>query len=145
MLMTRSPAMRLALGFVAGFLATLTFHQAAVALVGALGIAPTRPWNLAPVGPLRVPALLNVAFWGGVWGVIWALVSPRMPRALPLLLVGLLFGAVAPTLFAWFVVAPLKGQPLAAGFVPTRMLLGPVINGMWGLGTALIFGMLVRR
>lgn len=143
--MPRSPALRLALGFAAGFLATLTFHQAAVWTIGALGIAPTRPWNLAAVGPFSVPAVLNAAFWGGLWGIAWALVADRIPRALPPLLAGLLFGAIAPTLVSWFVVAPLKGLPLAGGFVPSRMILGPMINGMWGLGTALIFGILARR
>jgi hypothetical protein len=44
---------------------------------------------------------------------------------------------VLPTLVGWFVVAPLKGQPMAAGFVPSRMWLGPVINGVWGLGTGI--------
>jgi hypothetical protein len=26
---------------------------------------------------------------------------------------------------------------MAAGFVPSRMWLGPVINGVWGLGTGI--------
>jgi hypothetical protein len=47
------------------------------------------------------------------------------------------FGAVLPTLVAWFVVAPLKGQPMAAGFVPHAMLVGPIVNAAWGLGTGI--------
>ncbi len=42
----------------------------------------------------------------------------------------------------------MPGSPalgLALGFVPSRMILGPVINGMWGLGTAMIFGIFARR
>ncbi len=30
-------------------------------------------------------------------------------------------------------------RDLAFGFVPTRMLAGVLINGFWGLGTAIIF------
>jgi hypothetical protein len=143
--MRSSLPVRLSLGFAAGFLATLTFHQAMVWLIGALGIAPTRPWNFAPVGPLGLPSLINLAFWGGVWGVAWAFIAARAPRALPVLLTGFLFGAILPTLVGWFVVAPLKGQPVAAGFVPARMMLGPLINGAWGFGTALIYGLMARR
>jgi hypothetical protein len=48
-----------------------------------------------------------------------------------------IFGAVLPTLVAWLVVAPLKGQPMAAGLVPMAMLIGPIVNGAWGLGTGI--------
>jgi len=48
-----------------------------------------------------------------------------------------IFGAIFPTLVAWFVVAPLKGNPAAGGFVPAAMLIGPIVNGAWGLGTGL--------
>jgi hypothetical protein len=47
------------------------------------------------------------------------------------------FGAVLPTLVAWFVVAPLKGQPIAAGFAPMAMAIGPIVNAAWGLGTGI--------
>jgi hypothetical protein len=47
------------------------------------------------------------------------------------------FGAVLPTLVAWFVVAPLKGQPAAAGFGPMAMAVGPIVNAAWCLGTGL--------
>ncbi|MNC88277.1 hypothetical protein D3C83_40770 [compost metagenome] len=48
-----------------------------------------------------------------------------------------MFGAIFPTLVAWFVVAPLKGQPVAAGGAIPGMLTGLIINGAWGIGTAL--------
>jgi hypothetical protein len=57
----------------------------------------------------------------------------------------IIFGAIAPTLVAWFVVAPLKGQALAAGWVPARMAIGPIVNGAWGLGTAIGLCLLGRR
>ena len=41
-------------------------------------------------------------------------------------------------------VAPLKGTPIAAGWVPQRMLAGIVINGFWGIGVALLYAGLRR-
>jgi hypothetical protein len=141
----RSPLKTAALGFLAGALATLTFHQIAIGVLNALGVILSGPYSLRPIPPLGVPAVLNLAFWGGVWGIVWALVADRMPRSWPVWLAGLLFGAIAPTLVGWFVVAPLKGQPVAQGFNIARMWIGPLVNGVWGLGTALIYGLLQRR
>jgi hypothetical protein len=91
-----------------------------------------------------VPAVFNQAFWGGLWGCVFALVADRFPRSWPLWLAGLVFGAVGPTLVGWFVVAPLKGNPVAQGFDAARMWRGPVINGMFGLGLGIFFDLLRR-
>jgi hypothetical protein len=68
--------------------------------------------------------------------VLFAALLRRLDGA-PLVAAALVLGAVLPTLVAWFVVAPLKGQPMAAGFVPMAMALGVIANGAWGLGTGL--------
>jgi hypothetical protein len=60
-------------------------------------------------------------------------------------LAALILGALVLPLVGWFVVAPLKGQPVASGWVPSRMLLSVLINGAWGVGTAAIFAFLSRR
>ena len=140
-----SIAMVILLGFVAGFVATLTVHQLAIALLHAAGAVPNPPYSMRAIPPLGVPAVLNLAFWGGLWGIIWALVADRLPRRWPLWLAGLVFGALAPTLVGWFVVAPIKGQPVANGFNIARMWIGPLVNGVWGLGTALIYEFLRGR
>jgi hypothetical protein len=132
------------LGFLAGALATLTLHQIAIGILNLVGAIPSGPYSLRPVPPLGVPAVLNLAFWGGVWGIAWAFVADRMPRNWPVFLAGFLFGAIPPTLVGWFVIAPLKGQPIAQGFNLARMWIGPLVNGVWGLGTALIYAF-VRR
>jgi hypothetical protein len=140
----RSLATVLMIGFVAGALATLTFHQITIWLLTAAGALQGNAYSLRPVSPLGVPQVLNIAFWGGIWGAVFALLADRFPRSWPLWLAGLVFGAVAPTLVAWFIVAPLKGQSLASGFNPARVWGGPVINGMWGLGTGLFYEALRR-
>lgn len=130
---------RLIVGFLAGALAVLIFHQGALALLHAFGVAPQQPW--------AVPQLWSLMFWGGVWGVLLAAVLGRL-RGAALLGASLLFGALFPTLVAWFIVAPLKGQPLAAGLAPAAMMVGPLVNAAWGLGTGLglaLFGGRERR
>lgn len=132
--MTASPIVR---GFVAGFVAVLVFHQVTLGALHLAGITPGTPWRLAPVPPFGVPAMLSGAFWGGLWGILFVLLAARFGWGSSLL-AGLLFGAVAPTLVAWFVVLPLKGLPVGGGFAWPGVIVGPLVNGAWGLGTALL-------
>jgi hypothetical protein len=127
---------RLVVGFLAGALAVPIFHQGALALLHAAGVASQQAW--------AVPQLWSLMFWGGVWGVVLAALLGGL-RGGALLGASLLFGALFPTLVAWFVVAPLKGQPMAAGFVPAAMLVGPIVNAAWGLGTGLGLALLGPR
>jgi hypothetical protein len=120
----------LALGFAAGFLAVLVFHQPLIGIFRSVGLGGNQPYSLAPVPPLGVPRVISLAFWGGVWGIVFALLRPFLPdRRAGLLIAGLVFGALAPTAFGWFV--------LGSG-VPAVWWRGPVINGTWGLGTAIL-------
>jgi hypothetical protein len=136
-------AARVAVGFMAGFIATLIFHQPALAVLHAVGMTPATPYVLKPVPPLGVPQVISLAFWGGVWGIILALIAAYWG---PVLFWpgAILFGAIFPTLVAWFVVFPLKGIPVAGGFHFPGILVGPIVNGMWGLGSALFLFWLPR-
>jgi hypothetical protein len=123
-------------GFIAGALAVVLFHQGAAALLHALELTPRAPYSMQATQPLGVPQLVSIAFWGGVWGALLAATLARLDGA-SLVVAATIFGAIFPTLVAWFVVAPLKGQPPAAGFVPAAMMIGPIVNGAWGLGTGI--------
>ena len=137
-----SPARRrLLIGFVAGAAAVLAFHQAMVAALWAAGVIPNGPYSVRPVPPLGVPTILNSMFWGGLWGVVFALIADQLTGH-AIWLKGLIFGLLGPLLVNWFVVAPIKGQPLAAGFVPGRMLAGILIAGAFGIGVSLLFAIL---
>ena len=138
---------KVVIGFIAGFLAVLVFHQPVLALLDALGVAKAPIYAMAATPPLGVPRVISLAFWGGVWGIIFALVEARFPRGAQYWIYALLFGAIFPTLVAWFFVAPMKGQAVAAGWQPARMLVGPIVNGAWGIGTALFLalGMAMSR
>jgi len=126
----------LIVGFLSGAVAVLAFHQGAAALLHAAGFTPRAPYSFAATQPWGVPLVWSLAFWGGVWGVALAVAVRRLDR-IAVVGASLLFGAILPTLVAWFVVAPLKGQPVAAGFVPAAMMIGPIVNAAWGLGTGL--------
>jgi hypothetical protein len=132
-------------GFVAGFIAVLVFHQGTLLILHLAGFVPNAPWSFAPVPPLGVPAVLSAAFWGGLWGIVFALLRPQFGEDARYWISALLFGAIAPTLVAWFVVLPVKGLPAGGSFAWPRVLIGPLVNGAWGLGTAVFLRLLERR
>ena len=129
---------QLLLGFVAGFVAVLLFHQPVLALLNQIGLAKAEVYSLTTTAPLGVPQVISLAFWGGVWGVLFAAIEPRFPRGAAYWICALAFGAILPTLVAWFIVAPLKGLAVAGGGEVNRMITGLLINGAWGLGAALL-------
>ncbi len=126
----------LVVGFISGAVAVLLFNQSTLALLHAMDLTQASPYSMQPTRPWGIPAVWSFAFWGGVWGVILAAALARLEGA-PLVIASVVFGAVLPTLVAWFVVAPLKGQPMAAGGAPMAMMIGPIINAAWGLGTGI--------
>jgi hypothetical protein len=138
--LARSPAAaaaRLGHGFVAGFLATLVFHQTGLALLHSAGLAGGAAFDIRPVPPFGVPAVIQLAFWGGVWGIAFALVERVIARCPGGYWLGaLLFGAIVPTTVFWFVVLPLKGLPAGFGFHFPGVVVPPIVDGLWGLGTA---------
>ena len=127
------------IGFPAGLLATLIFHQAAVALLWWLGMAPFPPYKTGATAPLGVPAVISLAFWGGVWGLPFGLAQRRFPRGLAYWLTSLVFGAVLPSLVALLMVVPLKGGAVGAGWQPGIWAFAGLVNGAWGLGTGLLY------
>ena len=60
-------------GFVAGALSVLVFHQLGFWIANELGYARAPLYSLRPVPPFGVPAILSLAFWGGLWGIPFGL------------------------------------------------------------------------
>lgn len=126
--------------FVAGFLATLVFHQGLLGLMHMAGMVPMAPYNLESVPPLGVPAFLSLAFFGGLWGLpAWALIARRGTLAYWVL--AIVFGALLPTAVAMLVVFPLKGMEVTA----THWVGGFMLNGAWGLGVGLFMQLMGAR
>ena len=122
------------LAFLAGFVATLVFHQGALWLLHLAGVTPRTPFVMKPVPPFNVPSVISLAFWGGVWGIIMIAAIGKA-----FYFVATVFGAVLPTLVAAFVIAPLRHMPLPAGNPGKLLAMGLIVNGAWGLGTALLY------
>jgi hypothetical protein len=133
--------MRAVVGFVAGVISVLVFHQGAWALFHLGGLMPP-PYPMGPVPPWSVPLTIDFCFWGGLYGLVYGLLLPKL--TLPPWLSGLVLGLVA-VLVLWFIVAPIKGRPLANGWVPGTMLVVLVIHAVWGIGVGLIMQMATAR
>jgi hypothetical protein len=138
----------LAIGFVSGALGVLVFHQGANLITYSLGWTPNPPYQMRATWPLGVPQVLSLAFWGGVWAMVLALILrfvPQLPRAgVGLAIAGFVFGAFIISPFNWFVLAPLRGQPLGNGFVLANMVRGQIYNGIFGLGAGVCLPLLQR-
>lgn len=136
---------RILSGFSAGFLATLIFHQLTLALLWHAGLAPFAPFSMAATKPFGVPALFSLSFWGGIWGILFTFVEYRFPRRTGYWVAAFLFGAVLPSLVALIVVLPLKGRPMGGGWGLPLLATAFLINGAWGIGTAVFLRLFPRR
>jgi hypothetical protein len=135
---------RVVIAFAAGFVATLVFHQCVLALLHVFNIAPGAAWPMQAVPPFGIPAVISLAFWGGVWGAIMMpMIDGR--RGSSFWIAAILFGAIFPTLVAWFIISPIKHKPIASGWKPHAMMIGPIVNAAWGFGTALIYRVFIPR
>lgn len=127
--------------FLSGALAVPLGHQIALWLLNVAGIVDRAPFSMARTEPFGVPAVVSLSFWGGVWGILLGL-ALRRARGTGYWLLATVIGAVAPTLVAAFIVAPLKGMP--AGNAGKLLLVGLIVNAVWGLATAAFFRLMQR-
>ena len=127
----------LMLGFAAGFIATLIFHQGLWYIFNQVGVIPlNRPaWAMDSTPPFEIPAVVSKAFWGGLWGLVLTSILMHLD-GMSYWAAWIVLGAVALTAVAFFVVPPLKGQPIPALW--PRFFVGLALNGAWGFGTALL-------
>ncbi len=134
--MSASPLKLLLLGFAAGALATFFFHQSAWYLLNQAGVIPLdKPaWPLNPIPPLGVPYIASKMFWGGLWGSGLALLLARVEGA-AYWLAWIVVGAIAPSLFAIYVVPLIKGLPIPELW--PRAGVAGTVNAAWGLGMAI--------
>lgn len=129
---------RLLFGFIAGFAATLIFHQLTWWVLWGVGLAPSGPFSMEITKPFGVPAVFSHAFWGGIWGIVFSMVDCRFPASSGYWVTAFLFGAVLPTMAGRLVVAPLKGVPMGSSWHLPLLLTAVLANGAWGIGTGLI-------
>ncbi len=130
--------------FVAGVVATLVFHQGLLALLHLAGASPRPAYVMTPTGPLGVPQVLSLAFWGGLWAAALLPLLARWSSGGGYWLAWLVAGAVLPSAVALLVVMPLKGKGVAGGGSPALIVGALLLNGAWGVGTALVLRLLDR-
>ncbi|AXS81965.1 MULTISPECIES: hypothetical protein [Marinobacter] len=126
--------------FVSGFLATLVFHQGLLTLFWLGNVVPKAPFNLSPVPPLGVPAVVSLAFFGGLWGMVLWLILGRL-AGVRFWLGHVIVGAIGPTAVAMLVVFPLKGLDVSA----QTWVGGLLLNGFWGLGVAVFMRLMAAK
>lgn len=129
--------------FAAGFLATLLFHQPVLWLLNVAGFVDRAPYSMVATSPLGVPSVISLAFWGGVWGIILLLVLDKH-RGARYWIIAAVVGAIAPTVVAAFVIAPLRGQALGGDRVKL-LIAGLLVNAAWGIGTAVFLELFRAR
>ena len=128
------------LHFAAGFLSTLIFHQGLLGLIFLAGVALVKPYNMNPTEPLGVPAVISLAFFGGLWGILIGYLIKNDSKA-KFWIKAILLGAIGPTAVAFLVVFPLKGIAINPVMIPFGLLL----NGMWGFGHGLFMKLFFRK
>lgn len=131
-------------GFIAGFLSVLTFHQLGFHIANELGVARSVIYNMRPVPPFGAPVILSGAFWGGLWGIVGAYLVPRLPAWLDGPYGWMAFAGILVTLVNWFVVLPIKGAPVGNGFNLPGVIVAPIVYAFWGLGIWIFIGLLRR-
>ncbi len=125
------------IAFLAGFIAVLLCHQGVLSILHAVGFTPIAPFPVKPTRPFGLSQIWSLAFWGGIWGLALAGVDRRFPRGVGYWVTALIFGAIFPSVVAWLIVFPIKGLPAGGGWHAAGLATGLMINGAWGLGTAL--------
>jgi hypothetical protein len=123
--------------FAAGFISVLVFQMGAWSIMTAFDLMP-QPFGYAPTKPLGVPQIWSFAFWGGIWGIVYGALEQRFPDGPMYYVAAFLFGAIAPVLVLWFIVFPLKGAPVAAGWDVARMIKQVIFHGCFGLGLGVL-------
>jgi hypothetical protein len=128
---------RYPIAFLSGFVAVLLFHQGVLSILHAVDFTPLAPFPVKPTQPFGLAQIWSLSFWGGVWGLVLAGVDRWFPGGAGYWVTALIFGAVFPSVVAWLVVFPIKGLPAGGGWHAAGLATGLMINGAWGLGTAL--------
>lgn len=128
--------------FIAGALAVPLGHQLALWALNAAGYIDRAPFAMEATKPFGIPSVISLSFWGGVWGILLGLILERM-RGAKYWVLAAVIGAIAPTLVAGLIVAPLKG--FQVGGNSKLLVVGLIVNAVWGLATAAFYRLMARR
>ncbi|MBN3855172.1 MULTISPECIES: hypothetical protein [unclassified Paraburkholderia] len=128
---------KIILPFVSGFLASLFFREATLALLHAAQVIDVAGFSTDPFAPLGLPEFLVNAIWSALWAIpmTWLLrISPSRPAPW---VQAFVFGGIVLTAAMVFVIDPLRGIWPSGNMLP-RLAMGFASNAVWGWG-ALVF------
>ena len=134
---------RLRLGFVAAVISVLLFHQGAWAILHQMDVPQLgmpNPFPVDRVPPFGIPRIISLCFWGGLWGAAFGTAWRGSKGSY--LFGGFWLGVIA-VLVSFFVVAPLKGLPIAGGGDLINWIRALLINCSWGVGVAIVLPVLL--
>jgi hypothetical protein len=137
----------LLMGFIAGALSVVVFHQGMVLILHFMKLVPNFPWNMATFrgGPVPIPVIVNQMFWGGMWGAGFAAVVGLIPVAHNILR-GVVYGLLGPGLLGNGILVPLfKGGAFLWGFQGQRIMISALIASAFGAGLAVFYRFLAKR
>jgi hypothetical protein len=137
-----SVSLRMFLGAVAGALSMLLFHQTTLQVFYWCGLAREPGFRLAIVPPFGVPQVVSACFWAALIAAVYGVVRRR--SGTHRLLSGLVLGMIGMAL-VWFVVLPLKGQPVAFNFQPMQIVRSATASALWGIGVGILFPLLLPK
>jgi hypothetical protein len=140
-------ARTLILGFVAGAISVLVFHQGMIFLLYMMKQTPNFPWNVTAMKTgMGLPILINQMFWGGLWGVGFAAIGHLIPVTHNILR-GAVYGLLGPFLLGGGVLVPLLKQtgPYFWMWPGQRWIVGALIGAAFGVGIAVILRALAKR
>jgi len=126
------------LAFIAGALSVAIFQFGMAELLNRAGLAKVATWPMQAVPPFGVPQTVSYMFWGGLWGILMLPVLRSVGRGLGYWLTAILLGAVVVSAVLLFIVFPLKGRPLAAGWNMQAWATIGALHAAFGLGVAAI-------
>ncbi len=130
----------IALGFIAGALATVTTHELIKLGLFQAGVFPEAPWSLEPATVSAMPEIASATLWGSIWGGIFAVILGRVPMG-SMTLRGAALGILGPAVLGVFLLGPfLKGQPFFAGGDPNMIASVLLIFAGFGATTAWLYG-----
>jgi hypothetical protein len=135
------------IGFIAGALSVLVFHQGMVLILHLMKQTPNFPWNMSTFrgGPIPVPVIVNQMFWGGMWGIGFAALGHLIPIAHNILR-GVVYGLIGPALLGNGIIMPFfRKTAYLWGFDPTRIVISCLIAGAFGAGIAVFYRLLANR
>ncbi len=128
---------KLILPFVSGFLASLFFREATLALLHAAALIDASGFSTAPFLPLGMPEFIVNAIWSAVWAILMAWLLRVAPERAAPWIQAFVFGGIVLTAASVFVIDPLRGIWPSGNMLP-RLAVGFAANAMWGWG-ALVF------